>query len=99
MTNAQAALLPNQRLRVRAEQLRAIYGSILDDVANYSGDLQAYFEPAANSAWVDIRTDVPHDVSAADIAAFQALLSSLEASFSPATLALLAKFCVNPVAV
>jgi hypothetical protein len=99
MTTAQAGLLPNERLRPRAEQLRALYGNILDDVANYSGDLQAYFEPTASSAWVDTRTDVPHAVTAVDIAAFQALLTGLQANFSPAALALIAKFCVQPVAV
>jgi hypothetical protein len=74
MTNDQAARIVNRQLRVRAMGLRAMYGLILDDVSAYKGDLKLYFEPAspAVSTWTDDRTDVNHNVTANDVAAFEA---------------------------
>lgn len=99
MTNSQAAILVNQRLRRRAQQLRALYGLLIDDVANYTGDLKAYFEPTdgSPSAWVDSRTDVPHNVTAAQVAAFEAMILAVRSQFTPELLALVAPFCVDPV--
>lgn len=55
-TNAQMQTYADQRIRVRAEQLRAAVASLRDDKAA----IEEVFDRAANgSAWTDARTDGP----------------------------------------
>lgn len=74
-TDAQMQAFADQRVRVRAEQLRAVVANLRDDKAS----LDAVYDRAANgSAWSDSRTDGPPKLLAsADMLAFNSVITAL----------------------
>lgn len=74
-TDAQMQAYADQRVRVRAEQLRAIVASLRDDKAA----LDSVYDRAANgAAWNDARTDGPPKLLAsADMLNFNSVITAL----------------------
>lgn len=56
-TNAQMQTYADQRLRPRAEQIRALFAACEDDVASID---DIYARAVGTNRWNDARTDPPH---------------------------------------
>jgi hypothetical protein len=96
-TDAQVQQYVNERIRVRAEQCRALLNALLDDKAAID---DVYAACAAESpTWTDQRTDgPPHLLAPSDVLAYNAFITALipnirDAADYPAV----AKACVRPV--
>ena len=112
-TDQQVQNYCDQRIRVRAEQARALVLSVRDDKAAID---DAYARAASNSAWADARTDGPphllqcgNSVSPDDILNYNAFISALvaildgtgndanNAATVRSTWAVFQRACVRPV--
>lgn len=75
-TDAQVQQYVDQRIRVRAEQCRALLNSILDDKASIDDVYAACTQQ--NPTWIDNRTDgPPHLLVPSDVPNFNALITAL----------------------
>lgn len=74
-TDTQMQVYADQRLRVRAESLRAIVASLRDDKASIDS---VYARAAGVTVWNDARTDGPPKLLAsADFTNYNAVITSL----------------------
>jgi hypothetical protein len=87
----------DQRIRVRAEQVRALLASMQDDKAAID-DVYARASDA-NSPWADARTDgPPHLLVSSDVLQYNAFITDLIAAIqNDAQWPVLSKACVRPV--
>lgn len=102
MTVDQARNFVDARLRPQGERGRAFLTLAANDAANFDLGYGDYFAPVgipADSAYTDVRTDVPHQVSAADVIAFMGLLDRVNAVITPDDRVLIEKFCVRKLEV
>ncbi len=112
-TNAQMQAYADQRVRVRAEQLRDLFNACADDKESID---DVYARASGSNAWADARTDgPPHLLQAGnsanpdDMLNFNALLALMaklqtgtfasqgEANGFAAQLTVLLRACVRPV--
>lgn len=96
-TNTQVQNFVDQRLRPRAEQIRALLLDMQDDVASIDSVYAAVTE--SNPTWTDQRTDGPPNLLvASDVAALNTLLHDLITAISgDAQYPIAQKACVRPV--
>lgn len=112
-TNAQMQVFANERIRVRAEQARALRAALLDDRAAID---DAYARATGSSRWDDARTDGPphllqsgNSASPDDLLNFNTFASLVEKFFAgtfaslneansaAANWAVLTRACVRPL--
>lgn len=95
-TNQQVQQYVNERIRVRAEQCRALLNALLDDKSAID-DVYANCN-SGSSTWTDTRTDgPPHILAPADVLSYNAFITALipnirDAADYPA----IVKACVHP---
>ena len=96
-TDEQVQRWANERARVRAEQIRALYLALKDDRAGIEDVYQALAQ--ANPTWADSRTDgPPRLLGKNDLLAMNAFAADLTAWMEArGDLALLQSMCVRPV--
>jgi cytochrome c553 len=94
-TDSQVQAFADQRIRVRAEQMRALIEGIDDDIASI-GDV--YERLTKSGKWNDARTDgPPHLLTGDDILAVNALYQKAIAQLKQdGNFAVLLKACVRP---
>lgn len=97
-TDAQMQAYADQRIRVRAEQFRALINACRDDKAA----IDAIYDRAANgAAWTDSRTDPPKILGSQDALVFNAFISDFLAAVDSGAmhnnLAVFQAACVRPV--
>ncbi len=98
-TDVQMQTFADTRVRVRAEQFRALINACRDDKAS----IDAIYDRAANGvAWTDARTDGPPKLLASqDFLVFNAFVSDFLAAIDSgaphANLAVFQSACVRPV--
>lgn len=95
-TDAQVQQFVDERLRPRAEQVRAFLALVSDDVSAIDGVNSAL--SAESPTWSDSRQDVPVRVTPEDVLAFKEFLADVKAAVAnnahyPSVL----KFCVRPI--
>lgn len=99
-TDQQVQQYVNERLRVRAEQLRSLLNSLLDDKAAID-DVYEHCSGANNVAatWADNRSDgPPHLLGPNDVLAYNAFITALIPNIRDAAdYAAVAKACVRAV--
>jgi hypothetical protein len=95
-TDAQVQQFVNERVRPRAEQIRALLNAMEDDISAI-GDVYAHLTD--NPTWEDTRTDAPpYMLSANDVLAYNTFLSDMVTAMnSSAQLSATMKACVSPV--
>lgn len=77
-TDAQVQQFANERVRVRAEQIRALYLACKDDKAAIDDVYAALTQ--ANPTWADERTDAPpHLLTGDDVLAWNAFITAFVA--------------------
>ncbi len=96
-TDQQVQQYVNERIRVRAEQCRALLNAMLDDKAAID---DVYAACAAQSpTWTDSRTDgPPHLLGPNDVLAYNSFITALIPNIRDAgDYASVARACVRPV--
>ena len=94
-TDAQVQIFADQRIRVRAEQMRALIIAIEDDRASID---DVYARLTGSGGWADARADgPPHLLTGPDILAINALYVKAIAQLqADPNYAVLIKACVRP---
>lgn len=95
-TDQQVQQFVNERIRVRAEQCRALLTSMLDDKAAIDDVYAACAQ--ANPTWTDNRTDgPPHLLGPQDVLAYNSFITALIPNIRDAAdYAAVKKACVRP---
>jgi hypothetical protein len=95
-TDAQVQQFVNERVRPRAEQIRALLNAMEDDISAI-GDVYAHLND--NPTWEDNRTDAPpYLLSASDVLNINTFLSDITTAINGhAQLSVTMKACVSPV--
>jgi hypothetical protein len=99
-TADQAQKFVDERLRPQATRARAFLAMAAADADSWRLEYQAYFAPGSDpsqSAFVDTRTGVAHNVDAAKVTAFMLLLARVSAVITQADSDLLEQMCPNPL--
>jgi hypothetical protein len=96
-TDAQVQQYVNERIRVRAEQIRSLLNSLLDDKAAIDDVYAACVQ--ANPTWHDSRTDgPPHLLGPNDIPSYNAFITALIPNIqNAADYPTISRACVRPV--
>jgi len=96
-TDQQVQTYVNERLRVRAEQIRSLVIAMQDDKASIDDIYAATTQP--NPTWTDNRTDgPPHLLVPTDVPSFNAIITDiLTAITEHSEYPNLLKACVRPV--
>jgi len=96
-TDEQVQRFADERIRVRAEQVRDLLNAINDDIAGIDSVYAALTQP--EPTWADDRADGPPNLlSVNDVLAINACMHDLQTAISGnANLAVLLKACVRPV--
>lgn len=101
-TDEQVQQYADQRLRPRAEQIRALLAALQDD-KRLIDDVYEHVSGANNvpATWADARTDAPpHLLTKDDVLAYNAYITALLAPMGEAAeFATVMKACVRPPAV
>ncbi len=78
-TNQQVQQFSNERVRVRAEQLRAVYNAMVDDKASMD---DVYANLIDNPTWTDERPDGPPSLlTPGDVLAYNTFITAAIAFF------------------
>lgn len=95
-SDAQVQTFVDTRIRVRCEQIRALYNSIADDISAIDDVYAALTQQSPT--WVDNRTDgVPHLLTPSDVLAINTFLNDLKTAISgDAQLPKVLQGCVRP---
>jgi hypothetical protein len=97
-TNLQVQQFVDQRIRVRAEQIRALYESMNDDIASI-GDVYDALEPVESATWSDVRIDgPPFLLTPSDVLGINSFLVGIrDAITNHGQYPVVLKACVRPI--
>lgn len=98
-TNQQIQQFVNERVRPRAEQIRALLLAMEDDRAAFDDIYEALATNSNPNNWADDRPDgPPHLLTASDVLAWNTFLYNAVTAFNgDAQLPVVLKGCVRPV--
>lgn len=94
-TNAQVQNWADERTRVRAEMARALVNAFTDDMASFES---VFINLTSNPNFVDNRTNVPNNLSPADLLAVNAFVGDVQNFIiHHAGWPIIEKACVRPI--